>query len=255
MKRVACVTGATSGIGFVIAKALAESGYRVAAVGRRELPGAKEFLLSLGNDGHIYIKADISDASGRESILMAIKNNYGRLDLLVNNAGVAPEQRVDILEVSEESYDRVMNINLKGPFLLTQLLASYMIELVQSGAVNRPKIINLSSISAYASSPSRPEYCLSKAGVSMMTKLYADRLAEFGVNVYEIRPGIIKTPMTEAVYSKYDKMILADGLLPIKRWGLPEDVAAAVVSVAGGAFEYSTGQVFNVDGGFHLRRL
>lgn len=255
MKRIACVTGAASGIGLTTAKSLAESGYAVVVVDLLSSTETGDIQNVLAGDGHTYIQADISDKSGRGKILDEIRKCFGRLDLLVNNAGVAPRQRTDILEVSEESYDRVMAINLKGPFFLTQAAGRYMIELVKDGVLERPKIVNISSISAYTSSPARPEYCLSKAGMSMMTKLYADRLAEFGINVYEIRPGIIKTPMTETVQEKYDKMIFEDGLLPIRRWGFPEDVAAAVVSITTGAFDYSTGQVFDIDGGFHLRRL
>ncbi|HUV03646.1 MAG TPA: 3-ketoacyl-ACP reductase [Armatimonadota bacterium] len=253
MKIVGCVTGAASGIGLAIAKSLAGAGYGIVAVDLRN--DGQQVLDGFQGDGHLYVKADISSASDRAGILDAIKQTHGRLDLLVNNAGVAPSERKDVLETTEESYDRLMTINLKGPFFLTQMLARYMIELVQSGKVERPKIINISSISAYASSTSRGEYCISKAGVSMMTKLFADRLAEYGINVYEIRPGIIRTPMTEPVAAKYDKLIVEEGILPIKRWGYPEDVAAAVKAIVSGGFEYSTGQVFDVDGGFHLRRL
>lgn len=255
MKHVACVTGAASGIGYAIAKALAENGKRIVVVDLREPGDAEEAMSALAGDGHVYIKADISTTDGRELIKTEISSTCGRLDVLVNNAGVAPKQRMDILEVSEESYDRVMGINLRGPFFLTQLLSNYMIELIKNGTIERSKVVNIASISAYTSSTSRPEYCLSKAGIAMMTKLYADRLAEFGINIYEIRPGIIKTPMTETVQGKYDKMIFEDGLLPIKRWGLPEDIAAAVVSLTSGGFDYSTGQVIDIDGGFHLRRL
>lgn len=246
MSKTACVTGAAGGIGLAIAKGLANTGYSVVIADIQE----SDVLKELEGSGHIYVKADISVASDRAKILDAIKNTYGRLDLLVNNAGVAPKERKDILETTEGSYDRLMAINLKGPFFLTQLLANYMIELAQGG-----KIINISSMSAYTSSVSRGEYCISKAGVSMVTKLFADRLAEYGINVYEIRPGIIKTPMTETVTAKYDKLILEDGILPIKRWGFPEDVANAVKAIVSGGFEYSTGEVFNIDGGFHLRRL
>lgn len=255
MNSVGCVTGAASGIGLAIAKTLASTGYNILIVDLREDADGQRILRELEGDGHHYLKADISSSSDRARILDAIKENYGRLDLLVNNAGVAPKERKDVLETTEESYDRVMSINLKGPFFLTQILARYMVELVQSGKVERPKIVNISSMSAYTSSTSRGEYCISKAGVSMMTKLFADRLAEHGINVYEIRPGIIRTPMTEAVVEKYDKLILEEGLLPIERWGYPEDVAAAVKAIVSGGFEYSTGQVFDVDGGFHLRRL
>ncbi|OFX17395.1 MAG: 3-ketoacyl-ACP reductase [Armatimonadetes bacterium RBG_16_58_9] len=255
MREVACVTGSGSGIGLAVARSLAGNAYQVVVVDIREPGDATEVMNSLGGSGHVYVKADISSTAGRDRTVSEIRNRCGRLDLLVNNAGVAPRQRTDILEVSEESYDRVMGINLKGPFFLTQSLANYMIETGRDGICRRPKIVNISSISAYTSSTSRSEYCLSKAGMSMMTKLYADRLAEFGINVYEIRPGLIKTPMTEVVQAKYDEMIVEQGLLPIKRWGLPEDIAAAVVAIAGGSFDYSTGQVFDIDGGFHIRRL
>jgi 3-oxoacyl-[acyl-carrier protein] reductase len=245
MVKVACVTGGASGIGLAIAKGLAGIGYRVVIADVQ-----KADLLQLKGKRHRFVRTDVSSESDRQALLEAIEQYYGRLDLLVNNAGVAPKERKDILETTEESYDRLMSINLKGPFFLTQLLANYMIEQGVEGA----KIINISSISAYASSTSRAEYCISKAGVSMMTTLFADRLAEHGINVYEIRPGIIKTPMTETVTAKYDKMI-EEGLLPIERWGYPEDVAEAVTAIVAGGFEYSTGQVFDVDGGFHIRRL
>lgn len=250
MRKVACVTGAASGIGLAIAKSLSEADYRVVIADIQEAD-----LLALHGPDHIFVRADVSSHEDRQNILETIRTECGRLDLLVNNAGVAPRVRADILETSEESYDRVMTINLKGPFFLTQLLAKYMIELLQNGRVERPKIINISSMSAYTSSTSRGEYCISKAGISMVTKLFADRLAEYGINVYEIRPGIIRTPMTEAVVAKYDKLILEDGILPIRRWGIPEDIASAVRAIVSGGFEYSTGEVFNVDGGFHLRRL
>lgn len=255
MSKVACVTGGTSGIGFAIARGLSEIGYRVMIVGTREETQGNEILGRLLHDGHTYVRADVSSADDRKRIIDAVQSIYDRLDLLVNNAGVAPRVRTDILETTEESYDRVLAINLKGPFFLTQLISKYMIQLVESGRVERPKIVNISSISAYTSSVNRGEYCISKAGLSMITKLFADRLAGYGINVYEIRPGIIRTPMTDAVASKYDKLIVEDGILPIKRWGYPEDIAAAVKAVVAGGFEYSTGEVFNVDGGFHLRRL
>ncbi len=252
---IACVTGAAQGIGLAIAGGLADIGWRVLLVDLQDEAKGRQILKNLKGKGHFYIKADISTTAGREKILKVIQKKYRRLHLLVNNAGVAPLERKDILETTEESYDRVMSVNLKGAFFLTQQTARYMIELVQNKLVVKPKIINISSISAYVSSTARPEYCLSKAGVSMMTVLYADRLAEYGINVYEIRPGIIKTPMTEAVREKYDRLIGKEGVLPISRWGRPEDVAAVVKAVAAGAFEYSTGEIFNVDGGFHIRRL
>jgi NAD(P)-dependent dehydrogenase (short-subunit alcohol dehydrogenase family) len=157
--------------------------------------------------------------------------------------------------VGEASYNEVMAINLKGPFFLTQRVANEMIDLKKKGIVQEPKIVNISSISAYTSSPARAEYCISKAGMSMMTKLWADRLAEYGINVYEIRPGIIATDLTSVVKDKYDRLILDEGLTPIKRWGLPEDIGKAVLAIAEGLFPFSTGEVINVDGGFHLHRL
>ena len=185
----------------------------------------------------------------------AALDRYGRIDLLVNNAGVGPRERVDMLQVGEASYDEVMAINLKGPFFLTQRVANEMIDLVRQAKIQRPKIVNISSISAYTSSPARAEYCLSKAGLSMMTALWADRLAEFGINVYEIRPGIIQTDLTSVVKDKYDRLILDEGLTPIRRWGQPEDVGKAVVAIAQDLLPFSTGEVINVDGGFHLSRL
>jgi NAD(P)-dependent dehydrogenase (short-subunit alcohol dehydrogenase family) len=178
----------------------------------------------------------------------------GDIDLLVNNAGVAPRQRVDILETGQESYDRLMSINLRGPFFLTQLVARRMIERREAGVDRRMAIVFISSISAYTSSTSRAEYCISKAGLSMARALFADRLAEYDIGVYEVQPGIILTPMTEAVKGKYDKLI-DEGLLPQRRWGQPEDVGKAVAGLALGYFSYSTGQIIEVGGGFGLRRL
>jgi 3-oxoacyl-[acyl-carrier protein] reductase len=183
-----------------------------------------------------------------------IDQRFGRLDLLVNNAGVAPRQRVDILQASEESFDRLISINLKGPYFLTQLVANRMIAWKQAGRIGTPRIVFITSISAYTSSPARGEYCVSKAGLSMTAKLYADRLGEFGIPVIEIRPGIIATPMTSVVKDKYDKLI-AEGLLVNKRWGQPEDVAALVSAFAQGCLDYSTGEAIEVSGGFSLRRL
>jgi len=182
-------------------------------------------------------------------------NQYQRIDLLVNNAGISPRQRMDMLHISQESYDEVMTVNLKGPFFLTQRVAKEMIHLLRTGVLTHPKIINISSISAYTSSTSRAEYCISKAGMGMMTILWADRLAEFGINVYEIRPGIIQTDLTATVKEKYDRLILEEGITPIRRWGQPQDVGKAVLAIAEDLLPFSTGEVINVDGGFHLRRL
>ncbi len=256
MRQVALVTGAARGIGRGIAEALAKVQFDLVVddVVEPEVAGeTMKVLRDLGAEV-LYVKADISKSDDRARLVKECRDHFGRLDLLVNNAGVAPAQRMDILQASEESFDRVLAINLKGPYFLTQMVANWMIEQKQQHPERSPKIVNISSISAYTSSPSRGEYCISKAGVSMMTKLFADRLAEYGINVYEIRPGIIATDMTRAVKEKYDGLI-AGGLTPIARWGLPEDIGKAVAAIASGAFPFSTGEVINVDGGFHLRRL
>ncbi|MCA9949108.1 MAG: 3-ketoacyl-ACP reductase, partial [Anaerolineales bacterium] len=202
----------------------------------------------------IVVQANIADSVDRERLITETTTAFGRIDLLVNNAGMAPRRRLDILETTEASYDEVMAVNLKGPFFLTQQVANQMIAMQQAGTIMQPKIINIGSISAYTSSPNRGEYCISKAGMGMMTTLFADRLAGEGINVYEIRPGIIETDMTGAVKEKYDHLI-ADGLTPIRRWGQPDDIAQAVVALAEGSFPFSTGEIINVDGGFHFRRL
>ncbi len=252
--KVALVTGAARGIGRSIAGELAKNGFNVGVVYVSSDAAAAEVVEACESHGvkAAAIKADIGKAADRDRIIETMKEQFGRLDLLVNNAGVAPKQRSDILQSTEESYDRVMQVNLKGPYFLTQAAANWMIAETKEDA---RCIINISSISAYTSSTMRGEYCLSKAGMSMMTQLYADRLAEFGISVFEIRPGIIRTDMTAAVTEKYDRLILQEGLTPIRRWGEPRDVAKAVVAVALGYFPFSTGEVINVDGGFHLRRL
>ena len=223
---------------------------------RRNVDAARETLRlveAAGGTG-LVVQADVARAGDRERLVTRTLERFGRIDLLVNNAGVAPRRRVDILETTEASYDEVMAVNLKGPFFLTQRVARVMIELLQAGAIREPKIVNIGSISAYTSSPSRGEYCISKAGLAMVTALFADRLAEHGIHVYEIRPGITATDMTSVVKERYDRLI-AEGLTPIRRWGTPEDVARAVVAIAEGYLPFSTGEVINVDGGFHLRRL
>jgi len=258
---VALVTGAGQGIGRAIALRLAADGFLavvndVVADPANTASGAYEVKAAIeasGGRAHV-IRADISGAADRAAMIDEVAERFGRLDLLVNNAGVAPRERRDMLEATEQSYDRVMDINLKGPYFLTQLAARRMIEWRQAGVVNTPRIVFITSISAYTSSPSRGEYCVSKAGLSMAAKLYADRLAEFGIPVIEVRPGIIETPMTAAVKEKYDTLI-AGGLLPTKRWGRPEDVAGVVAAVARGDLDYSTGQAIEVGGGFGLRRL
>jgi NAD(P)-dependent dehydrogenase (short-subunit alcohol dehydrogenase family) len=214
-----------------------------------------EEVKAAGARGEIFA-ADVANDDDRQRLVTHTRELFGRLDLLVNNAGIAPEKRVDLMETSAESFDRLLNVNLKGPFFLSQLVARWMIEQKHSGAVPdyAPAIVNINSVSAYAASPERAEYCVSKAGMAMMTKVFAARLADEGINVYEIRPGVIATDMTAGVKEKYDKQI-ADGLTPIKRWGTPEDVGRAVAAIAMGSFPFSTGEVINVDGGFHLRRL
>jgi 3-oxoacyl-[acyl-carrier protein] reductase len=254
--RVAIITGATRGIGHAIAMKLAEEGFAVAAVGTREQNEVQESIDDIKKYGEpvIYIKANIAEEEDRKNIIQNTMDSFGRLDVLVNNAGVAPKIRTDILEMTEESMDYVLGVNLKGTFFLTQLAAKIMLDEVGSVEGIKPKIINLSSVSAYTSSTQRGEYCISKAGASMITTLFADRLAEYGINVYEIRPGIIYTDMTSTVKEKYDNLING-GLTPIKRWGYPEDVANAVSVFCSDKLNFSTGEVVNVDGGFHIRRL
>ncbi|MFA5293238.1 MAG: 3-ketoacyl-ACP reductase [Phycisphaerae bacterium] len=257
-KPAAIVTGASRGIGKAVAKELAELGFNIVINyfdfkdGKPDDSAALQTAEAI--KGCQIVRGDISKADDRKKLVEFTKAKFGRCDMLVNNAGVAPAKRTDILEASEESYDRVMNVNLKGPYFLTQLAANWMIEQRKQFPDRKFRIVNTASMSSYTSSPARGEYCLSKAGVSMMTMLYADRLAEFGIGVFEIRPGIIMTDMTSVVKEKYDKLI-AEGITPIKRWGQPEDIAKAVGAIAEGRLDFSTGQVINVDGGFHLRRL
>jgi NAD(P)-dependent dehydrogenase (short-subunit alcohol dehydrogenase family) len=255
-ERVALVTGASRGIGRAIALALAEHRWAVVVNFRGNENAALETISGLEKAGGsaLAIQADISHPADRERLVDEILKAYHRIDLLVNNAGMAPRQRADLLTVTEDNYDEVMAVNLKGPFFLTQRVANTMIGLLHEQIIDAPKIINIGSISAYTSSLNRGEYCISKAGMGMMTSLFADRLAEYGINVYEVRPGIIATDMTAPVTEKYDRMI-ADGLTPIQRWGQPEDVAKAVVALAEGYLPFSTGEIINVDGGFHIRRL
>jgi len=260
---VAIVTGASRGIGKGIAKELASLDYDLVinhfdfttegeADESRAVQTQKE-IKKLGANCE-SLRGDVSSAEDRSGLVTLTKSKFGRCDMLVNNAGVAPSKRMDLLEATEESFDRVMGINLKGPYFLSQLVANWMIEQKKTHPELAYRIVNTGSISAYTSSPARGEYCVSKAGISMMTMLYADRLAEYGIGVFEISPGIIATDMTSVVKDKYDKLI-AEGLTPIKRWGQPEDIAKAVGAIAEGRLDFSTGQVINVDGGFHLRRL
>ncbi len=255
------VTGAGRGIGRGIALETAARGFDVVindivAEPDNKTKGAYEVLdriTEMGRKG-LVVQGDISSADDRRRIVDETLRQFGRIDVLVNNAGIAPPKRLDILETTEQSYDLVMGINLRGPFFLTQAVASQMVKQVQEGATFKPIIVFITSISAYVSSPSRPEYCISKSGLSMVSLLYAHRLADEGINVYEIRPGIIQTDMTAVVKEKYDKMI-AEGLLPQRRWGQPEDIGKAVGAIVDGDLAYSTGQVIEVGGGFHIQRL
>lgn len=249
------VTGGARGIGSGIVLKLAEAGNNVAFCGRGSLECAENFLSELRKcfSGRFeYYQCDISNSDSRNRMLDDFCRDFGSFDMLVNNAGVAPEVRADITEMSEESFDRVMNINLKGPFFLTQAVANRMI--ADGKKEHFRCIVNVGSVSADVASISRGEYCLSKAGVAMATKLWAVRLAELDIPVYEIRPGIIKTDMTKVVTEKYDKLI-AEGLTLQKRWGFPEDIGNAVAAISKGAIAYSTGQVINVDGGMTIGRL
>ncbi len=256
-RRIALVTGAGRGIGRGIALALGERGWSVVVNYRANQEAAESVVCAVREAGGeaTAIQADIALADERRRLVEQVFAQNRRLDLLVNNAGMAPRQRVDLLQTSEASYDEVMATNLKGPFFLTQAVAQRMIALLDAGVyAQKPLIVNIGSISAYTSSTNRAEYCLSKAGLAMMTRLFADALAPHGILVYEVRPGIVATDMTGAVAEKYTRLI-QDGLTPIRRWGQPEDVGRAVVALAEGWFPFSTGEVINVDGGFHLRRL
>ena len=265
MNPVALITGGSRGIGRGIALELAKlrhdlvinfAGNETAA--RQTAADCQAAAKSAGHSVRAEIcQADISQSGQRKSLIDFTRATFGRLDLLVNNAGVAPSARADILEAGEESFDRLIAINVKGPYFLTQMAAKWMIEQVRAGAPSapkNPKIITITSISAYTASTNRGDYCIAKAALSMLTPLFATRLAEFGINVYEIRPGIIATDMTGPVKEKYDKLI-AEGMSPIQRWGAPEDVGKAVAAIAQDLLPFSTGEILNVDGGFHLRRL
>ena len=242
-KKIALVTGVAGGIGGAVARLFLENG--IVVVGMDVAP-----LSPLENENFIYCQGDLSDKASRENYIETAVDTYGKIDILVNVAGVAPKVRNDLLDMTEESYDFVMNINTKGTLFLTQAVAKILIE----NPSEQKSIVNISSMSAYTSSTSRGEYCISKAGVSMITALFADRLAEYGIPVNEIRPGIIATGMTATVKGKYDALI-DGGLLPIKRWGKPEDIAKAVLALVDGSLPYVTGQSIDVDGGFHIRRL
>jgi 3-oxoacyl-[acyl-carrier protein] reductase len=255
-RRVALVTGGTRGIGFGIATKLASDGFNLAVNGRRPESDIADTLESLKAHGVdvMYCQADVAVPADREKMISDIRKRFGRMDVLVNNAGVAPSKRADILDADEESFDRLMSINLKGPYFLTQLAARWMTEQRREDENFQGTIVNVSSISATVASTNRGDYCISKAGIAMATQLWAARLAEFGVSVYEVRPGVIRTDMTSGVTDKYDKLI-AEGLTVQRRWGTPEDVGRAVAVLARGELTYATGGVLMVDGGLTMPRL
>jgi NAD(P)-dependent dehydrogenase (short-subunit alcohol dehydrogenase family) len=256
--RCAIVTGGSRGIGRGIVLALASAGFDVVINYARNASAAEEVKALVKPLGvrALLLQADISVSADRAALVRETLAAFGRIDLLVNNAGVAPDVRADLLEASEQSFDRLININLKGPYFLTQLVAREMLkQRTGTKTVFPPRIINITSVSAYAASVNRGDYCVAKAGLAMMTQLFAARLAADGINVYEIRPGIVETDMTGPVKAKYDQLIFENDLTPIPRWGTPNDVARAVVAIASDQFPFSTGEVINVDGGFHMRRL
>jgi 3-oxoacyl-[acyl-carrier protein] reductase len=256
MRRVALITGGTRGIGYGIAKQLADNDFDIAVNGVRDEASVKDVLQELRHAGVnvLYCPGNMGSTTDRNKIIQQVKEHFGRLHVLVNNAGVAPKQRRDLLDMSEESFDEVLGINLKGAFFLAQQVANWMVDQKKEDKEFTACIINMSSVSANVASVNRGEYCISKAGLSMVTQLLAVRLGEFDIPVYEIRPGIISTDMTAGVKEKYDKL-LNEGLSVQKRWGYPDDVGKAVSSLALGNFPYSTGQVIMVDGGLTLRRF
>ena len=253
--RTALVTGGSRGIGRGIGERLLADGYRVVINGMRPREAIAEVIDELATLGDVtYVAADIGTADGRDRLAAETLEAVGRLDVLVNNAGITSPGRKDILEATEEDLDTVLAVNLKGPFLLTQRLARHMISEHDADPDFRGRIVNITSISAAVASPNRSEYCISKAGLSMTTMLWATRLAEYGIDVFEVRPGVIKTDMTAPVTEKYQAMI-DDGLTLERRFGMPEDVAAVVAALAAGDIPYSTGQIVTVDGGMTIARL
>jgi 3-oxoacyl-[acyl-carrier protein] reductase len=255
--RVAVVTGGGRGIGKGITAALADLGFALMVNYRSDVQAAESACRdaeSRGSPRAVAYRADVADLEQGSRLLEETLQSYGRVDLWVNNAGIAPQVRLDLLETTPESWDRVVATNLRGPFFLTQRVARAMIGLVASGTITDPQIVFISSISSTFASVSRAEYCVAKAGLSMTAGLFAARLAAQAIRVFEIRPGLIETDMTQAVRAAYDERIAA-GLVPLSRWGTPADVGRAVAAIASGAFPYSTGAILDVDGGLHLRVL
>ncbi|MDX1950998.1 MAG: 3-ketoacyl-ACP reductase [Verrucomicrobiota bacterium] len=259
MRQAALITGASRGIGRGIAIELARAGFNL-IINFQANAAAAEETIRMANEVDsacvaLPFRADISNRAERMALLQFTREKFNRLDILVNNAGVAPQIRTDLLESSEESFDRLININVKAPYFLTQEAAKWMIRQAQEEpGTRKPKIVTISSVSAYTASINRGDYCISKAALSMLTPLFATRLAELGIQVFEVRPGIVATDMTAGVQDKYDRLI-KEGLTPLARWGTPKDVGQAVAAIAEERFPFSTGEVINVDGGFHLRRL
>lgn len=254
MKKTAVVTGARRGIGLGITLKLLENDYFVVMAAHSKELGEAEKQLDQYKGNYMYVSIDVTNSADRKRLIQEALKQTGRIDLLVNNAGVAPKERLDILQTTEESYDFVIDTNTKSTFFMCQLGANTMIQLQTTLTNYNPRIINISSMSAYTSSVNRGEYCISKAGISMVTTLFADRLAEYGIPVFEVRPGIIETDMTSGVHEKYEKLI-SEGITPIKRFGKPEDVANCVLAAASGLLDFAQGQVLDADGGFHIRRM
>jgi len=254
--KVALITGGTRGIGLGISRSLASEGFSLALCGRKDEAEVDSAVEELRGHGVavLYVRTDVSSEEDRLRLLDVVRDRCGALHVLVNNAGVAPLVRSDILSVTEESYDRVMDINLKGPFFLTQAVANWMVRQAEESEAYSGTIVNVGSISATLASTNRGEYTISKAGIAMATKLWAVRLAEYGINVFEVRPGVIRTDMTSGVVEKYDRMI-DEGLTLQPRWGEPEDVGKAVAMLCRNELPYSTGQIIMVDGGLTVGRL
>jgi NAD(P)-dependent dehydrogenase (short-subunit alcohol dehydrogenase family) len=256
VRRLALVTGGTRGIGLGIARALAADGFDLALCGVREEGEVSAALDAVRGAGAAvaYFRADVGERAHRARLVAQVRERFPRLHVLVNNAGIAPRERADLLEASEESFERLLRINLQGPYFLTQAVARFMLEQKRADAAWSGCIVNVTSMSATVASTNRGEYCVSKAGLAMASRLWAVRLAGEGIPVYEVRPGIIRTDMTAGVAEKYDRLI-GEGLIPQGRWGMPEDVGKVVAALARGDAPYSTGSVVDVDGGLTLPRL
>lgn len=255
--KVALITGGGRGIGLGIARALADEGFDLAINGVRPEDQVDEVLEELRTTGRraVYCRGDVGSTDDRATIIDCVRREFGRIDVLVNNAGITSPGRKDLLEADEENFDRVVAVNLKGPYFLTQLTANWMIELKETGIEFDPCVINVSSISAEFVSTNRGDYCLTKAATGMATKLWAVRLADFGIRVYEVQPGVIRSDMTSGVTDKYDRLLVEEGLSLERRLGTPEDVGRSVATLVRGDVPYATGQVLYIDGGMRIRTL